>query len=146
MKQHAKKQRPMNRSAIKPRSVAALFLLLCAAALFAADGSWLRKVPEADRQRSNPIAGKPDAADAGKILFAENCAKCHGPDAAGKHNRPSLRSARVRGATDGELAWILRNGSVWKGMPSWSALPEPERWQIIAWLRTLPPDPPAASQ
>ena len=146
MKQCPMKQHPMKNSAINPRSFAALILILCAAALFAADGSWLRKVPEADRQRANPYAGKPEAADAGKILFAENCAKCHGADASGKHNRPSLRSARVRGATDGELAWILRNGSVWKGMPSWSALPEPERWQIIAWLRTLPPDAAVASQ
>jgi len=119
---------------------AILLLILGAAVLLAADGGWLRKVPEAERKRVNPFAGKPEAAEAGKILFAENCAKCHGDDALGRHGRPSLRSERVRDATDGELAWILRNGNLYKGMPSWSSLPEPERWQIIAWLRTLPPD------
>ena len=119
---------------------AILLLILGAAVLLAADGGWLRKVPEAERKRVNPFAGKPEAAEAGKILFAENCAKCHGDDALGRHGRPSLRSERVRNATDGELAWILRNGNLYKGMPSWSSLPEPERWQIIAWLRTLPPD------
>lgn len=115
-------------------------LLLGSALLMAADGSWLRKVPEAERSRVNPYADKPEAIAAGKILFAENCAKCHGDDAGGKRNRPSLRSERVEHVTDGELAWLLRNGSAWKGMPSWSSLPEPERWQVIAYLRSLPRD------
>jgi len=123
---------------MKRRTIAALAMALSAAAGFAADGAWLRKVPESDRQRVNPFAGKADAAEAGKLLFAQNCAKCHGEDALGRRNRPSLRSERVHTATDGEIAWILRNGSVWKGMPSWSSIPEPERWQIVAYLRTLP--------
>ena len=113
-------------------------LLLSAAALLAADGGWLRKVPEADRKRVNPYAGKAEAVAAGKLLFAENCAKCHGEDALGRRGRPSLRSERIAHASDGELAWLLKNGSAWKGMPSWSALPEPERWQIIAYLRSFP--------
>ncbi len=117
-----------------------LLLLAGAALLLAADGAWLRKVPDADRKRTNPMAGNIEAGNAGKLLFADNCAKCHGEDAGGKHNRPSLRSARIEHATDGELAWILKNGSSWKGMPSWSSLPEPERWQIITYLRSLPPD------
>jgi len=115
-----------------------LLLLAGVALLLAADGGWLRKVPDADRMRINPMARNPEAAAAGKVLFAENCAKCHGEKAEGKRNRPSLHSERVTHATDGELAWILKNGSPWKGMPSWSSLPEPERWQIITYLRSLP--------
>ncbi|MGA2570705.1 MAG: c-type cytochrome [Terracidiphilus sp.] len=117
-----------------------LVLLSVSAALVAADGSWLRKVPVTDRQRTNPYAGKPEAIAAGRLLFEENCAKCHGSDAEGRRGRPSLRSERVAGATDGELAWLLRNGSLGRGMPSWISLPEPERWQIIAFLRSLPRD------
>jgi mono/diheme cytochrome c family protein len=105
----------------------------------------LSKVPPADRQRVNPYAGLPEAIAAGKLLFDENCAKCHGGDAEGRHGRPSLRSERVENATDGELAWLLRNGSLRKGMPTWSSLPEPERWQLIAFLRSLPRDGPPAS-
>jgi mono/diheme cytochrome c family protein len=116
-----------------------LMLLAGAALLLAADGGWLHKVPDVERRRVNPMAGNAEAAAAGKMLFADNCAKCHGEDAGGKHNRPSLRSQRVAHATDGELAWILKNGSAWKGMPSWSSLPKPERWQIITYLRSLPP-------
>ncbi len=123
-----------------------LLLLLGSALLMAADGSWLRRVPVAERSRVNPYAGRPEAIAAGRILFAENCAKCHGADALGRHNRPSLRSERIERATDGELAWMLRNGYAWKGMPSWSSLPEPERWQVIAYLRSLPGDESATTR
>jgi mono/diheme cytochrome c family protein len=123
-----------------------ILLSISAAALVAAESSWLSKVPPADRQRVNPYAGQPEAIAAGKVLFEENCAKCHGNDAEGRHARPSLRSERVAHATDGELAWLLRNGSLHKGMPTWSSLPEPERWQLIAFLRSLPRDgPPGAA-
>ncbi len=107
-------------------------------ALAAANGAWLKKVPAADRARNNPYAGQPEAIAAGKILFHDNCAQCHGADALGRRHRPSLRTQRIHLATDGELAWLLKNGNSWKGMPSWSSLPEQQRWQIIAYLRTLP--------
>lgn len=105
--------------------------------LAAANGSWLKSVPQADRARTNPYAGDPAAAAAGQNLFNNNCAKCHGETAAGKGSRPSLKSDRIQHATDGELAWLIKNGEAFKGMPGWGALPEPERWQIIAYLRSL---------
>ena len=104
-----------------------------------ADGKWLHRVPDEDRTRTSPVAGKPEAAEAGKNIFQENCAKCHGSNADGLHNRPSLRSERIRKATDGEIARMLKNGNPYKGMPPWSSLPEQQRWQIIAYIRTLPP-------
>ena len=109
------------------------------------DGKWLHRVPDEDRLRTNPFAHRPQAEAAGKALFQENCAKCHGADANGRIQpppRPSLRSSRIRHATDGELSWMLRNGDPYKGMPQWSSLPEQQRWQIIAYLRTLPPAKP----
>jgi mono/diheme cytochrome c family protein len=109
------------------------------------DGKWLHRVPDEDRTRVNPYAHQPQAEAAGNALFHENCAKCHGADANGRTHpppRPSLRSARIRHATDGELGWMLRNGDPYKGMPQWSSLPEEQRWKIIAYLRTLPPSAP----
>jgi len=106
------------------------------------DGKWLRRVPDEDHARKNPFAHNPQAETAGKVLFAANCAKCHGADANGRTHpppRPSLRSARIRHATDGDLAWMLRNGNPYQGMPQWSSLAEDQRWQVIAYLRTLPP-------
>ncbi|MGA9633226.1 MAG: hypothetical protein WBQ63_17505, partial [Candidatus Acidiferrales bacterium] len=46
---------------------------------------------------------------------------------------------RVQDATDGELAWLLRNGNLPRGMPSWSMMPEPSRWQVIAYVKSLGP-------
>jgi mono/diheme cytochrome c family protein len=103
-----------------------------------ADGKWLHRVPDSDRARTNPFAGQASAAEAGKVIYTQNCAKCHGTDGDGRRSRPSLRSERIRKATDGELAWMLKNGDPYKGMPPWSSLPEQQRWQIIAYLRTLP--------
>jgi mono/diheme cytochrome c family protein len=122
------------------RTFAAMGLIVCSTLLMAAGSDWMRKVPMRDRDRTNPYAGQGQAVAAGKLLFDDNCAKCHGGNALGRHGRPNLRSERIRHATDGELFWLLKNGSAWKGMPSWSSLPEPERWQIIAYLRSLPPD------
>jgi mono/diheme cytochrome c family protein len=116
------------------RLIAGLFAaVLC----MAADGSWLKHVPDADRQKVNPYARSEDAAAAGSKLFADHCAKCHGPDALGRGKKPSLRSNRVQHATDGEIFWLLKNGNLARGMPTWSALPEPSRWQVITYIKSL---------
>jgi mono/diheme cytochrome c family protein len=116
----------------------AVFALLLAAAGYAtADGSWLKRVPGTDRARTNPFAGQPDAIAAGRLVFEDHCAKCHGADAEGRGKKPSLRSSRVQGATDGEIFWLLKNGNLGKGMPTWSAIPEQTRWQVIAYVKSL---------
>jgi mono/diheme cytochrome c family protein len=103
----------------------------------AGDGAWLKNVPEKDRARTNPLAGDAQAPAAGGKLFRQHCVACHGEDGTGKGKKPSLRSEHVRGATEGELEWLLTNGSLKNGMPSWSRLPEAQRWQIVSYLKTL---------
>jgi mono/diheme cytochrome c family protein len=124
---------------MRGRDLGLIVGMMLGAALFsgAVDNSWLERVPEADRMRSNPVAGQADAISAGSKLFADHCAKCHGADALGRGKRPSLRSQVVQQAADGQLFWFLRNGNLRRGMPSWSSLPEPSRWQIIAYLKSL---------
>jgi|HubBroStandDraft_1064217.scaffolds.fasta_scaffold49784_3 mono/diheme cytochrome c family protein len=117
-----------------------LALVLCAAAR----GSWPAGVPESYRRKVNPYAGQPDAIAAGGRLFARDCAQCHQPDALGRGTRPSLRSPLVQHATDGEIFWVLRNGILAHGMPSWSMVPEPSRWQIVAYVKSLGPSGDAA--
>ena len=112
-----------------------LAIVMCVAA----DGSWLQRVPDADRTRVNPFAGQPDAVAAGARIFDDHCAKCHGDDALGNRKHPSLRSERVQHASDGEIFWLLKNGNLRKGMPTWAALPEPMRWQVIAFVISLGP-------
>ncbi len=105
-----------------------------------ADGSWLQKVPADYRTRVNPYAGQTAAIAGGAKLFGDHCAKCHGADALGRGKKPSLRSERVQQqATEGDIFWLLYNGNLRRGMPTWSAMPEPSRWQIIAYVKSLGP-------
>jgi len=100
---------------------------------------WRGQVPEQARVLANPEAESP--AGAGAKVYGERWSSGHGVDALGRGRRPSLRTDRVRGATDGELMWLLENGELRYGMPSWSGLPEEQRWQVIRFLRTLPEVP-----
>jgi mono/diheme cytochrome c family protein len=133
------------RGTMRMRRWAPAFLILALAGILlaaAGDGEWLHKVPSKDRARSNPLASDPDASAAGGKIFAERCAACHGEDAAGKtqgkHIRPNLHADRIKQATPGELFWLLTNGSLKNGMPSWSRLPDAQRWQLITYLKSLP--------
>jgi mono/diheme cytochrome c family protein len=124
------------------KSLLIIAVLGTAMSCLAADGGWLKHVPETDRQRANPVAGQSEAIAAGGRMFEDHCSKCHGADALGHGKKPSLRSERVQHAADGELFWLLKNGNLGKGMPTWAALPEPIRWQIIAYVKSLGPASP----
>ncbi len=97
------------------------------------------KIPEKARTRANPLVNDPDAVAAGKKLFVQHCAECHGQEGRGAPKAPSLRSGPIRTATPGMLFWILSNGVVRSGMPVWSKLPEPQRWQVVSYIKSLSP-------
>ena len=99
----------------------------------------LAKPPKKAVARRNPMENDPDAAVAGGKLFEMHCADCHGDMAEGGRKAPSLLAEPVQQATPGTLFWILTNGVVRHGMPVWSKLPEPERWQIVSYLKSLVP-------
>lgn len=99
----------------------------------------LAQVPEKARVKLNPFANDSQTAAAGRVLYMQHCAECHGTNAEGGKKAPNLRAEEVRGATPGALFWILSNGVVRRGMPDWSKLPVPERWQIVSYLKSLPP-------
>ena len=96
----------------------------------------LRKAPEKAASRPNPLENDMDAVAAGKLLFEDHCAECHGDDAKGGRKGPNLRVSEVQNATPGTLFWLLTNGVVKKKMPAWSKLPEPQRWQLVRFLKT----------
>ena len=97
----------------------------------------LQKVPEKYRAKENPMAKDPQAVAAGAVLFEEHCGECHGDEAMGGKKAPSLRVVEVQNAAPGALYYILTNGVVRKGMPVWSKLPEPQRWQLVSYLKSL---------
>ena len=101
----------------------------------------LAKAPAKAAARRNPLESDPDAVAAGGKLFALHCAECHGEMANGSKKAPSLRADEVQRATPGSLFWVLTNGVVRRGMPVWSKLPEPQRWQLVSYVKSLTPAP-----
>jgi mono/diheme cytochrome c family protein len=97
----------------------------------------LSQAPEKARAKRNPFEKDPEAVAAGRNLFEQHCAECHGDAAEGGRKGPSLRDREVQKAPPGSIFWILTNGVVRRGMPVWSKLPEPRRWQLVTYLKSL---------
>jgi len=102
----------------------------------------LAKAPEKARAKRNPLASDPDAVAAGRNLFEQHCGECHGDTAEGGKKGPNLRAEEVQHAEPGALFWLLTNGVVRRGMPVWSKLPEPQRWQLVSYIKSLGTKPP----
>ena len=120
----------------------ALFAGIAIAALgenlsYQQDATW--RAPAAAIGRENPLASRPELAAGGRKLFQKNCAECHGSNGSGMETKHSadLQLPVVRQQTDGTLFWKITNGNARKGMPSFSKLPEQQRWQLVLYIRTL---------
>ena len=98
-------------------------------------GTLIERAPA--RDLINPLEGQEQAQRAGAKLYRRECAACHGAEGRGSRKAPPLNQPPVYSAPPGALFWVLRNGSLDRGMPSFAHLPEPQRWQIISYLRTL---------
>ena len=124
----------------KAVNILCLILATCLGLLDGTDNRMppLEQAPPKEANRPNPYAGREEARQAGEKLFRRECAECHGRDAQGSEHVPALASSpRLRQAPPGAIFWLLRNGSLGRGMPSFSHLPEQRRWQIVTYLKTL---------
>ncbi len=103
------------------------------------DPTW--HAPAESAARQNPLASKAETAAGGRKLFLRNCAECHGKQGTGIETKHSadLQLPVVQQQTDGVLFWKLTNGNATRGMPSFSKLPELQRWQLVLYIRTLRP-------
>lgn len=99
---------------------------------------WRTLVPPAQRALTDPLPSTAANVAAGAQTYQMYCIGCHRADAGGSRAYPSLRNARVRGESDGELEWILLNGSKGHGMPAWRSLGTTDLWQLVQYLRSLP--------
>jgi mono/diheme cytochrome c family protein len=114
-----------------------LFALAAIPLLYA--GSPLEKAPVKAAARANPYEGQDVALRAGRKLFERECSACHGKSGEGTEGKPILALREVSEAKPGAVEWLLRNGSIIRGMPSFSQLPEAQRWQIVTYVQTLAP-------
>jgi mono/diheme cytochrome c family protein len=115
----------------------ACVLMLVAAALRGADKPLLQKPPAKEISRTNPYEGSQSAERAGQKLFLRECSDCHGEHGEGSGRSPALASPALDHFPAGTIFWILRNGSLRHGMPSFAHLPAQQRWQIVTYLKSL---------
>src|SRR5258708_33310251 len=113
----------------------ALMCLLLGAIAWAGGRSLVEQAPAKYAGKSNPFEGDRDAPLAGAKLFERECASCHGEKREGRGKAPALIRAGIWKAAPGALFWVLRNGSLNRGMPSFAHLPEEQRRQIVSFLR-----------
>jgi len=111
--------------------------LLASGILMGQSASPLQQAPERWRAKSNPLAADQQAQRAGAKLFARECAECHGESGQGGRKAPPLKRDDVSQAPAGAVFWVLENGALWHGMPSFAHLPEPQRWQIVTFVQQL---------
>lgn len=117
-----------------------VFALLTATALaqnshYQQDEKW--RAPQAASDKKNPLAERPELAAGGKKLFARHCVECHGATGEGLKKAADLLLPAVQNQSDGTLYWKITNGNPDRGMPSFSGIPELQRWQIVMYLRNL---------
>ncbi|MDT7042382.1 c-type cytochrome [Candidatus Nitronereus thalassa] len=107
----------------------------------------------AARSLKNPFTTSQEAIDQGKTLYEGRvfCAACHGKDGTGLPSDVDPTTARYpfprdftdpkwqTARTDGELFWVLTEGSHGTDMASFLPmyLAEKDAWQIIMYIRTF---------
>jgi mono/diheme cytochrome c family protein len=104
-------------------------------------------VPAAYRGARSPLQTTPEAIARGAGLYADNCARCHGPSGYGDGAEgrslvpsPALLAYLVRMPMAGDeyLLWAISEGGVAFGtdMPAFKdGLTQEEIWSIIAFMR-----------
>jgi len=108
---------------------------------------------EEARTWMNPLPASEENIEKGKALFHGKafCVTCHGPDGKGLGDIPGLVGKLPRNftdkdwqaaRTDGELLWILKNGSPGTDMASFilMILNEEEAWQVLLYVRSFARD------
>ncbi len=114
-------------------SVAAVFIILPA---LSAQTRNFHDAPDPAAEVSNPYLGEQNAV-AGHQLYEQKCSACHGQNAQGTGNIPSLAKGATQSAKAGAIFWYITRGDVTNGMPSWASMPAQQRWQIVTYLKLL---------
>jgi cytochrome c553 len=108
------------------------------------------KAPGHFLSMTNPLDNDSNAIEKGRLLFMldaqPSCTACHGPNGDGNGMMGGMLTPSPRNFTcketmdnipDGQLFWIIQNGSTGTGMPAFNNLNDEEIWQLILFLRTF---------
>jgi mono/diheme cytochrome c family protein len=108
------------------------------------------KAPEELYNRTNPVENTPDNIERGRLLFQldaqPTCVLCHGSQGDGTGGfganlspppRNFTCSETMKDISDGQLFWIIRNGSPDTGMPPFQDLQDKQIWNLIRFIRSL---------
>ena len=108
------------------------------------------KAPDDFYNRQNPVVATSEHVAAGRKLYEKAasppCEICHGVKGDGKGPIASQFDPRprnfacaqtVNGIPDGQLFWIVQNGSPGTGMPGFKRLSDEQIWSLILYLRQL---------
>jgi cytochrome c len=147
---------------VRPGIIFLLYLFLSTMGSEATDLEVIKpRVPadqiEEAKTWKNPLGVTQENIKKGKMIFHGKafCVTCHGKDGKGYDNIPGLvgklprnftDKAWQRVRTDGELLWILKNGSSETSMAPFipRILTEDEAWYVILYVRSfggnLPPN------
>ena len=107
--------------------------------------------PDPFLQLKNPLPATPQSVLAGETLFQVDaqpsaCRICHGISGDGlgimfKRVQPKPRNftcyQTMDDLPDGQLFWIIKNGSPGTAMPSFKYLEDDQVWQLILYLRSF---------
>lgn len=128
-----------------------LLAALCLSAFLPVSAQHEQKLKDKSR---HPFIGDVKAIAAGRKLFMNGCAACHGPEGQGGRG-PNLREKVFWHSSDDEaLFTAIQKGIPGGGMPA-SNLPDDQVWQLVAFVRSLtapaveaevPGDPKAGEQ
>jgi mono/diheme cytochrome c family protein len=117
--------------------------VIATAAISVVSGSQVRDrnpewaAPADAASKRNPLADHTQAEPGGRKLFEQRCANCHGDDGRGTLKAPDLTEPDVQAQSDGALFWKISSGNSRQGMPTFSFLPEAQRWQLVLRVRSL---------
>jgi mono/diheme cytochrome c family protein len=91
---------------------AILIAVIFTASAAIAQNSPFHNAPPSTKEMTNPDAGDPKAAAAGRPLYHLRCARCHGERGEGSGNIPSIARGKAQSVSDGELFWFITKGDV----------------------------------
>lgn len=108
------------------------------------------KAPDAFYNLVNPLESTPGNIEKGRLLFSVDvqptCVMCHGNKGDGTGGFGSDMSPKPRNFTctemmkdipDGQLFWVIQNGSPNTGMPPFQGFQDEQIWQLVIYIRSL---------